>query len=67
MFWNWWIIWLCAGADSSDSRQRQKKSRLVSTAIVAGVADCLASVKTIVSWLNRYSFAGLVPGLIGTP
>ena len=42
-------------ATSSDKAETRKKkiSILVSTEIVAGVADCLVSVKTIVSWLSR--------------
>ena len=43
------------GSSSSGS----KRPKLVSTEIVAGVADCLLSVKTVVSWLSRSPFEGV--------
>ncbi|KAF2367704.1 CRIC domain [Trinorchestia longiramus] len=45
--------------NDNNKKASQKKSRLVSTATVAAVADCLAAVKTVVSWLNRTPFNGL--------
>lgn len=39
------------GADRRNAKKRQER---VSTAIIAGVADVLSSVKGLVSWLNRY-------------
>ncbi|XP_066981931.1 mucin-12 isoform X2 [Macrobrachium rosenbergii] len=53
------------GEDDSDNRidrngeKEKKKQERVSTAIIAGVSDVLASVKGLVSWLNRQPFAGV--------
>ncbi|XP_064082102.1 uncharacterized protein LOC135198457 isoform X2 [Macrobrachium nipponense] len=53
------------GDDDNDNRidhngeKEKKKQERVSTAIIAGVSDVLASVKGLVSWLNRQPFAGV--------
>ncbi|XP_047735791.1 mucin-17 isoform X2 [Hyalella azteca] len=46
--------------DQDNKKASQKKCHLVSTAVVAGVADCLAALKTVVSWLNRAPFDNLL-------
>ncbi|KAK8730032.1 hypothetical protein OTU49_008429 [Cherax quadricarinatus] len=43
------------GADRRNAKKRQER---VSTAIIAGVADVLSSVKGLVSWLTRQPFEG---------
>nr|XP_045594567.1 mucin-5AC-like isoform X3 [Procambarus clarkii] len=43
------------GAERRNAKKRQER---VSTAIIAGVADVLSSVKGLMSWLNRQPFEG---------
>lgn len=44
--------------EEADRRNAKKRQERVSTAIIAGVADVLSSVKGLVSWLNRQPFEG---------
>ncbi|KAK7072018.1 Connector enhancer of kinase suppressor of ras [Halocaridina rubra] len=44
--------------DGNDESSQKKQER-VSTAVIAGVADVLSSVKGLVSWLNRQPFVGV--------
>ncbi|XP_063608202.1 uncharacterized protein LOC134782598 isoform X3 [Penaeus indicus] len=44
------------GGDRASDKKKQER---VSTAVIAGVADVLSSVKGVVSWLNRQPFEGV--------
>ncbi|XP_042878042.1 uncharacterized protein LOC122257059 isoform X3 [Penaeus japonicus] len=44
------------GGDHASDKKKQER---VSTAVIAGVADVLSSVKGVVSWLNRQPFEGV--------
>ena len=41
--------------DSRNDGNRDNKKERVATSVLSGVSDVLSSVKTLVSWLHRYS------------